>query len=645
MTRSSILALAIAATLSAPATGGEPKGHAAPPPADKPAASPAAKPGTAGAGQGHAAPAESPAKGAADGLAPDPDFADAQAQPAIGAARLPGFSAVLAQSAPITDSSDWAILSDAQAWGAIAASGIEGRQAARWYYAKSLIGRGLGAEAIGVLAVMLGDDDDLSLVPQFQLARGAAFAMVGRADDALAALAAPSLVANPEACAWRVRAAMARHAYATALSQVNCALPAINRRKLGQATPFVLAASRAALGASRPRQALQWLRLLPDREAEANLLRGTAYAALGEAQASRLRLNRADLDGSPQVRAEARLVKLESEIAARQLSAKEALDALDQLRFTWRGGEIEERALRTSFRLASEAHDDGTLLRSGAALFRYFDLGTESGPMLARVQEAMASMFAPDSATPITEAAGLFWNYRELAPAGASGDLLVTQLANRLQSSGLYTRAAELLDYQLSARAEDVMKGPLSVRVATLHILAGDPKRAIDALRRSEGPDYPREMIWDRKRIEAVALDQLGKTAAALAALDEVPNGYEVRHEILWKRHDWKGLAEDDPALPRPGTLSKVDQAVVLRHAIALAMLGREDRLAALRKRYEGSFAALDSAPAFDLLTRPVGSIDATRLSDAMAAIPVASPAGAIADLIAVDPTAARTGA
>jgi hypothetical protein len=151
---------------------------------------------------------------------------------------------------------------------------------------------------------------------------------------------------------------------------------------------------------------------------------------------------------------------------------------------------------------------------------------------------------------------------------------------------GLYGRAAELLQYQLTQRAQDVAQGPLSVKVATLHILAGRPDRALAALQETEQPDYTDQMRWDRKRVEAVALHQLGRTDAAMAALDGCPMRCGARRDPLAV----EGLGqlrhrERSDAARRQGA-GEPAQAAVLRQAVALAMLGREDKLQALRARY-----------------------------------------------------------
>lgn len=550
-------------------------------------------------------------------------------------ARFPGFAAALAEQPLTSGPAGWPALPYNAAWTTLARATAATRQQARWNYARSLVGQGLGSEAVGVLDVMQGDDPDLALVPAWQLARGAALVQSGQVADALTMLGGVALATNAEGCAWRLRALAEAGLAAQALAQVDCALPAINARSRSARAPFVVAASRAALEAGRPAQAQKWLALLPDRDPAANLLRGRAAWALGLGQAGRLRLDRVALSGTAEQRMDARLSALEAGVAHQSIAPAAALQELDRIRFSWRGGSIERRALELTMRLSADRHDTYRSLSAGAALFRYFDVDTASAPNLAKLQAEFTTALAPDSGMPLDKAAGLYWDFRDLAPAGAEGDLLVLRLAERLQAAGLYGRAAELLRYQLTRRAKDVAQGPLSVRVASLYILAGRPDRALGALRDSDGPTYPAAMLWDRHRVEAAALHLLGKTSEALAVLQDVPDGNRIRGEILWQKQDWTSLvATDTTDLPKPGALNDVEQTLVLRHAIGLAMLGREDALARVKARYAASFAKLPTAATFDALTLPVESIDPAVLGKAMAALPAVSPAGAIGDLL-----------
>ena len=594
---------------------------------------------------GHQAHEEPPqAKAEPDAQASGQPDAAAQVRSRAPAVRLPGFAAVLANQPLIQDVAGWRIISDSDAWKAIAASTNETRQSARWNYARSLIGKGRSAEAYGVLVTMAEDDPDLSLVAAHRLALGAALVGLGRHAEALDELAVDQLAQNAEACAWRLRAMAAQEMNAEALAQWKCAHPTIASRKGRQRAPFLLAAAHAALGEEKFRIALDLVKPLPDADPSANLIRGRALFRLGSEQEARLRLDRAGDNGTPEQKVDARVSLLEGLVANDRAKADKAADELARIGYSWRGGSLERRALKLHFTLAERLHDDRAALAAGAALLRYHPMTTDSAAMLSTLQDRLGAILSPESKVPLAEAAGLFWDYRDLSPSGAGGDLLVSRLADRLQVAGLYKRAAELLDYQLMARAKDVAQGPLSVRVAKLYILAEKPDDALRALRATDDNIYPNPMLWERLRIEAVALHRLGRTDEALAVLDGVPEGGAIRNEIEWGRRNWQALSgSGDLPAARSGPLSEVEQTVILRRAVALAMLGREKSLAGLRTRYASGFADQPTAAAFDLLTGPVDALDPEAVAQAMAAMPTASPAGEMADLLAGKPHKAKT--
>ena len=97
--------------------------------------------------------------------------------------------------------------------------------------------------------------------------------------------------------------------------------------------------------------------------------------------------------------------------------------------------------------------------------------------------------------------------------------------------------------------------------------------------------------------------------------------------------------------MPAPAELTAVGEAIVLRQVIALAMLGQETRLAAVRARYLGAFAGSPRRITFDMLTRDVATVDAETLQSALLAIPDTSPAGDIANLFAAPVVAPRLAA
>lgn len=569
----------------------------------------------------------------------DADSALAPIVPARPQSTVPPFAPRFSDQPTVALPAGWIVISHDRAWAGLIKATPDHRQEARWAYARSQIGLGRGAEALGVLEVMRQDEPDIVLVPSYQLALGATLTLLHRPSGAVVALSGDALLTNPEACAWRMLALSEGALAGQAVAQVQCALPALNARHGTARAPFLLAVARSAATLGKPAATLQLLRTLPASDPAANLLRGRATLALGQGPEGELLLARVAASGDVAQRLDSALSLLENAVA--QGTARRDLpEKLRHIRFVWRGGDIESRALLLSYRVARHRGDLRGTLDAGATLFRYFGGGSDRVALVAELQTTLTAALAPDNPMPLDQIAGLYWDYRDLSPAGAGGDLLVAHFADRLQAAGLYDRAAELLDHQLMVRTQDIAQGPLSARVASLFILAGKPARALEAIRATEANAYPDTMLWDRHRVEAVALDQLGRTNEAMAVLQEVPDGPAIRGELYWKRRDWKALAAvTEPTLTGAEQMTEVVQAKVLRYAIALAMLGREDALARLHDRYAAAFSKLPTAAAFEALTAAIGAIDPATVSAAMAAIPSASPAGDIANLVDAAPT------
>ncbi|WP_033921458.1 hypothetical protein [Sphingomonas sp. 37zxx] len=591
-----------------------------------------------------------PAKAAAAEV-PAPVLADAEAAsepakavqaPKRAGPPLPPFAPQLSNRKPIIDSTGWKFDGQGTGWADLIAARPSNRQAARWAYATRQIALGRGAEAIGALEVMRQDEPDLVLVPAFELALGAAFTQLNRPSAAMAALTAEALQTNAEACAWRLLALAQGQLAAQALGQLRCALPALNTRNVAKRTPFLLAAAGAAAQLGRPELAEQLVAAMPSTDAAANLVRGRARIALGRRAEGRLLLAQALQTGDRSQKLDAEISLFEDAAVQKPLDGK-AVARLREIEFVWRGGDVERRALQLSLKVAQQAGNVPQTLAAGAALFRYFNGGPDRAGLAIQLQETLGKLLAPENRMPLDQVAGLYWDYRDLSPAGADGDLLVIQFADRLQAAGVYERAAELLDHQLRTRARDIAQGPLSARVATLFILAGKPDRALSAIRDTEENGYPDDMLWARHRVEAIALDQLGRFNEALAVLQDVPDGGAISNELHWRRQNWEALVASGPAIGTPAAMTEVGQARILRQAVALAMLGRESDLGDLRVRYGAVFEKLPTAAAFAALTAAVGDVDPATLSAAMAAIPSASPAGDLADLIDAAPQGANT--
>lgn len=550
-------------------------------------------------------------------------------------ARRPGFSAVLAEREVTDLIARTADISLEETFFAVAAGSQGDRQALRWDHALNLLAHRRAAEARAVLDVMLRDDPDLALVGQFQLARGAALTMMGRGEDALTALAEPSLLGNASACLFRIRASMQAELPEEALRNVACAGETLTQLPIHVRRPYLLDLAKAELASGEPERAGGLLVPLDEDDATANLLRGKAHAATGDVQEARLLFGRVVLAGSPAERADAALSDIELTLQVGAALSHEQQSALNSILLSWRGGAIERRALRVEMALAGS--DDRRALSAGATLFRYHRLGPETRDLAEQLARRLSARLEGDNDTALEDLGALFWEYRDLMPGGAEGDRLVTALARRFQEAGLYARGAQLLDYRLRARARDIAKGPLSVEVATLYILAGLPREAMQALKGSADVRYPDLMRWDRQKVEAVALYHLHRPDEALAVLQDVPGteAETLAADMLWRRENWRDFVETNDALISTDRTGRVEKVAVLRHAIALAMLGETEALGGLRRRFGSAFVSDPLQPAFDLLTSTRAPRNPDAFAAAMAALPTTVEAGSYAKLLA----------
>lgn len=555
---------------------------------------------------GDATPA-GPAKIVAQGAQP--------AKPTLGGgvAKPPPFAAQLAEM-PRAAPGELPAIDIPLAWSLIARSTAETRQAARWKLASALLAARRGAEALGVLETMQRDDPALELVPAWRLAMGKANVLVNREAAALAWFNAPELMAEPDACAWRIRAGAVITGQ-DGSTLLKCAVPAILAHHGAERETFMLDAATGLMRSGHHDRALRFLAALRDNSSSANLQRGIALLATGQYEPGKLRLERVMLSGTPAERAAAEFALIREGLTRAKIKPGEAVKRIDALTFRWRGGEVERAALDLKWQIADRARDPVLGLVASATLFRHFDLGAQTGTTLTRIQDGLQALVT-DPKRPIAQAAGLFWEYRDLAPTGAPGDLLVSTLADRLSAAGLHVRAAELLQHQMQNRAIDIAKGPLSVRIARLYLLADKPDQVLVAMRRSDGPDYPESIAEERRRMQVIATWRAGRRADALAMLDQIKSAEDLRAEMLWQARDWKRFVEANRPILAPGR-----NGAVLRQAVALVMLGDEPALAALRKRYLPAMRGTKAGEALGALASPSGAVNPAALDAAMAGV------------------------
>ncbi len=492
-------------------------------------------------------------------------------------------------------------------------TGKVGTVAARMGLARFLVGSELSYEAIGELNLLARDQPAMLGDPELRALRGAAKAMSGRYDEALADLSAPPVANDPSVALWRGYVAAkgghwddARKGFQTGykvLSQMSPKWKARMARayaetglELGDlktAKIEVSIAMEAGGGAAEDTEtSFIQARIM---EADGDKLRALAiYDTL--AKAPNGALASAGLLHATQLR-----------IAMGKMKPTDAADIYDGLRYRWRGDSTELESIRALGQIYM------SLGRYRQALETLRSAGNRSSdlPQQAAIQTDLYNDFralfldgGADGWEPI-QAVALWRDFQALTPVGAEGDQMVRKIARRLVDVDLLSQAAELLKWQVDSRLDGVAKAQVADDLALVYLMNRQPEQALDAINASRTTVLPTAMNTERRALTARALIALGRTDQALEIVgsDKSPESDDLRAEVAWKAQDWKMAG---PLLEKrlgdrwkkPGALNAEDEARLLRAAIAYSLGADDASLARLRQRF-GGFIDTAHAPEY----------------------------------------------
>ena len=287
----------------------------------------------------------------------------------------------------------------------------------------------------------------------------------------------------------------------------------------------------------------------------------------------------------------ARLGTIRLEMASGKLEPLQAARQMEQLKWRWRGDQIELAVIRS----LGELYLSQGLYREALTALKAAGpriIGLPGGEQLKTdLDNAFRAMFlegAADGLQPV-QALALFFDFRELTPAGADGDEMVRRLARRLIDVDLLEQAAELLKYQADNRLDGVAKAQVATNLATVYLMNRQPEQALQAIWGSRTTLLPTAIQAERRALEARALTELGRYDHALEILGQDNNvaARDVRAEILWKQQSWGPAAAlyeaqlgdryREPVLP----LSADEENRLIRAGVGYS-LAKDDR--ALRR-------------------------------------------------------------
>ncbi|WP_293476210.1 endoglucanase [Phenylobacterium sp.] len=488
--------------------------------------------------------------------------------------------------------------------------------AARMALARFLVGSDLSYEAIGVLNALAREHPEMLDDPEFRGLRGIARAIARRYAEADNDFSAPALADDPSSQLWRAYVNTEMAHYAEARGFFGRGVEAYGLFSPLWKARFARADAKAALaqgdliGAdTRVRMALEE-KVDPEEALRTRLVQARVIELQGN-QARALKVYAAVATAPvDSISAPAQLRATQIRLALGQITPAQAANVFDGLRYRWRGDgtELETiRALGQLYLAQGRYREALEALRSAGV--RLPDL-PEALQLQADLNTAFRGLFLDGLADGLepTQALALFFDFKELAPLGADGDLMVRKIVRRLVDVDLLPQAADLLKYQAENRLDGVPKAQVSTDLAVIYLMDRKPEAALEAINASRTTVLPTALNAERRLIEARAWTALGRYDSALEIIetDKSRDGGDLRAEISWKQKNWavaaplfeKGLGDRwKTATP----LSSDEEGRLLRAGVAYSLAGDEGSLARLQTRYQGFYEKANNPEALKI--------------------------------------------
>ncbi|MDB5429437.1 MAG: endoglucanase [Caulobacter sp.] len=498
---------------------------------------------------------------------------------------LPRYSALLA---PVSEEED---------------KGANGPVAARMALARFLVGEELSYEAIGVLNDVARERPSVVGDAEFRGLRGIARVMAGRYKEADADFSVGILADDPASTLWRGYIAAKEGQWPDARKAFDSGAAAMGQFSPLWKSRFARADAEAALAlgdyptCNKRIAAALGERVPPEEELASRLIQARLMEALGQrdrALGVYKAIARAPLD---QLAAPATLRATQIQLDEGKITPLQAAAVFDGLRYRWRGDATELETIRLLGQLyLSQGHYREALEALRSAGQRLPDL-PQAVQLQADLGAAFKALFLDgqaDGLEPI-QALALFYDFKELTPIGADGDLMVRKLVRRLVDVDLLPQAAELLKYQVDNRLDGVPKAQVATDLAIIYLMNRQPEQALDAINASRTTILPPALNAQRRLVTARALVGIGRLDAADEILDSdtSPEAAEIKADIAWRGRTWTSAGPKFEALlgerwKTPAALSGDEEGRLLRAGVSYSLAGDDASLTRLRTEYGG---------------------------------------------------------
>ncbi len=475
------------------------------------------------------------------------------------------------------------------------------------------LGHDQAHEAIGVLRAALRSRPEMEVDAAFLGMRGAANYSAGRLKDAEADLSRGSLRAEPSAALWRAMVAAGMGNWERAIELFRASDRHLYQYPSARGADFAAVWAEAALRANdfdAARRMATFAVSNGERESKerGQLVLANLVAAIESPAAAWPELKRLSETAVEPVAVRAELRRLELAVPAGKMSAAEAAQELEGLRFRWRGDEVE---MSTVGILADQYMRVGRF-RDALLLAQSTAMRDASAPGARELRLKLADYFRrlflngeADRLDPI-QAVALFYEFDDtLMPIGPDGDQMVRKLAQRLVAFDLLEPASALLQYQVDNRLRGVGKAAVAVDLASIYLWDKRPDKALAALNTTRIPTLPKDLALERRLLEAAAYRDLGRFDHVVELMEPL-EGREAKSllaDAFWRDRKWTESARALLSmLPPAGQATTKDADLAFKAAIA-ARMAKDAGMIAQARSYAKAMAGNQNKASFDLIT------------------------------------------
>jgi hypothetical protein len=486
--------------------------------------------------------------------------------------------------------------------------------------ARFFLANGFAAETLGQLKLLQIHDPGLAGDAQLVTMRAVAEYMLGRYRDAHNDLSGPGFDSDRHAALWRGLIEVRMENWKDAHAHLEQAGPVMSRYSTIWQAAGVLADDDAALGLGRLDLADAALHRMPKeldqkQALAAELAQARVLAGENRYSAAATHFVTVEKGGDEPLATQAIFYHTTAALNAGAITAPQAIEQMERLRFRWRGDALELKTLR---KLASLYFGSGKW-REGLKTLRVATQNFQGQDPARVAQDDMRGAFVnlflkngADKMKPV-DALALFYDNLDLTPIGPDGDEMIRRMADRLVTVDLLGPATNLLAYQVDKRLDGVAKAQVATRLAAVYLMDHKPDKAVATIRDSQISGLPDQEMHQRMLLEARAFAALKQwdNALDLIAVDQAEDTKRLRADIYWESGNWPlaGQKTEELLAARwsdPAPLTETERGEILRATVAYSLANDEASLARVRERFTPRMRPTPDANLFAVLSADI---------------------------------------